>query len=37
MSQNIYTVLDKIKFDERVNEEIRIIKECENTDSFKVE
>ena len=36
MSQNIYTVLDKIKFDERVNEEIRIIKECENTDSFTV-
>lgn len=35
MSQNIYTVLDKIKFDERVNEEIRIIKKCENTDSFK--
>ena len=32
--QNIYTVLDKIRFDERVNEEIRILKQCENTDSF---
>lgn len=36
MSRNIYTVLDKIKFDERVDEEIRIIKECENTDSFNI-
>ena len=32
--QNIYTVLDKIRFDERVNEEIRILKQCKNTDSF---
>lgn len=32
--QNIYTVLDKIRFDERVNKEIRILKQCENTDSF---
>ncbi len=31
--QNIYTVLDKIRFDERVNEEIRILKQCKNTDN----
>lgn len=34
--QNIYTVLDKIRFDERVNEEIRILKQCENTDHFNI-
>lgn len=31
--QNIYTVLDKIRFDERVNEERRILKQCKNTDN----
>lgn len=35
-NKNIYTILDKIKFEERVEGEMKMIKECENTDSFKV-
>lgn len=36
MSKNIYTVLEKINFDKRVDKEIDIIKKCEGKENFNI-